>query len=154
MIETYISNIFDGNSKAYIYIWLSFKAKVVYVGMTNSSRGTLGRAAAHVQNNGTFRKRFIEEVGKSPENYDDFKLFSFELPKQTYFISVERSYREAVEYLVQKELQIVRGSFNFPYTVISWVRNSPRTGNSTVIKSANEIAQKFVYVYSQIDVNS
>ena len=147
MLATIISNIFDGKSKAYIYIWFSNKAKIIYVGMTNGSTGTLGRAASHVKTDGTLRKRFSENVGLNLEEYDDFILYSFKLPDYSYFTTIERSYREAVEYLVQKELQLNRVKFSTPYNVISWVRDSPRTSNSVVKKIANNIVTEFSQEY-------
>jgi hypothetical protein len=150
MINTYISNIFDGFNKAYIYIWLSKKHKAVYVGMTNSSSGTLGRAGSHISKRGTLRKRFLQKKGYSPNQVDDFILLTFILPQKQEFISTERSYREAVEYLVQKELLIIRGNLTPSFDVISWVRMSPRTGNSQVKKMANQIIDEFKTEYPSL----
>ncbi len=147
MIETYISNIFDGMNKSYIYLWVSKKQKVVYVGMTNSYAGTFGRAGAHVTKKGTLRKRFIEKKGFEINSVDDFRLFTYLLPNDYKYISVEKSYREAIEYLVQKELQIIRGNLNPTFDVISWVRQSPRTNNTEVKKIANEIVLEFIQCY-------
>lgn len=149
ILESFISNIFDGKSKAYIYIWFSNSAKVIYIGMTNSSSGTLGRAASHVKTDGTLRKRFKETVGLNLEAFNDFILYSFLLPNYPYFVTVERSYREAVEYLVQKDLQLLRNSFSSPYEVISWVRDSPRTNNAVVKKAAKQIVNEFSQEYSK-----
>jgi hypothetical protein len=147
MIETYISNIFDGQSKAYIYLWVSKTHKVVYVGMTNGYTGTLGRAGAHVDKNGTLRKRFEEYRGYQINAVSDFRLFSFLLPNNYQYISVEKSYREAIEYLVQKELILIRGDMNPNFDVISWVRESPRTNNSEVISIAKAIVSEFTSNY-------
>jgi hypothetical protein len=115
-IISHVSNCFDGVSKAYIYIWYSKKWRVVYVGQTNDIRGTLGRAISHVQENGTLRMRFEDTVGEALELADDLIMISFPLPSEREFISLETSYREAVEFLVQTELQKIRGNFvlDFP----------------------------------------
>lgn len=150
MIETYISSIFDGLGKAYIYLWVSKINKVIYVGMTNSRSGTLGRAGAHVQTKGTLRKRFLENNGLNIEKVKDFKLLTFRLPEKSEYTSVERSYREAVEYLVQKKLISIRGTLAPTFDVISWVRDSPRTNNFEVKLVAERIVDEFILAYSAL----
>jgi len=150
MIETKIQNIFDGYSKAYIYIWLSLRAQIIYIGMTNSITGTLGRAAQHVSANGTLRLNILKNIGTHMENYDDYILFSFLLPTQKEFISVERSYREGVEFLVQKQLRIANGQLPKSYSIVSRVRYSPRVENYIVKKLADEISTEFLRRYSDL----
>ncbi|MEM6734565.1 MAG: hypothetical protein AAF620_00725 [Bacteroidota bacterium] len=147
MIKTEIGNSFDGHNKAYVYIWLSKREQVVYVGMTNSYLGTLGRAYSHFSRKGQLRQRFIELKGYYINVSEDFTLFSFLLPQKREYIGVEKSYREAVEYLVQKRLQINRSRVNPSYDVISWVRISPRTSNSEVIRISDDIVSKFLAHY-------
>jgi hypothetical protein len=149
MLETSILGAFNGADQAYIYIWLSKKHKIVYVGMTNSYTGTIGRAGAHFNRKGTLRKRFVETRGYEVNDVDDILLLSFPLPKTREFTSVEKSYREAVEYLVQKELILLRGKLNPTFDVISWVRLSPRTGNSRIKKLAASIVNSFEANYSR-----
>src|SRR5690554_1395085 len=112
MIQTNVYNIHNGIGVAYIYIWVSKSYSILYVGMTNNSAGPIGRASGHFSSRGTFRKRFNEEKGIGVEKVEDMILLSFPLPKKQLFISVESSYRESVEYLVQKELQLLRGKLN------------------------------------------
>ena len=150
MIETFVSNIFLGVDQAYIYIWISKIHKAVYVGMTNDRVGTLGRASAHLNPNGTLRKQFLNSKGYPIDTTDDFKLLTFALPRKKEYCTVERSYREGVEYLVQKELLLIRGTLSPTFDVISWVRNSPRTGNAEVIATAKSIVARFVSEYSRL----
>ena len=147
MIQTFISTIFVGSNSAYIYIWVSKTHRVIYVGMTNGRIGTLGRASQHLDNNGTLRTNFIDSLGYSIDLTDDFILLSFKLPVKKEFISLERSYREAVEFLVQKQLEILRGRFAPTFQVISRIRKSPRLGNAVVKKSARRIVEQFIDVY-------
>lgn len=143
MVETFISNkIFNANS-AYIYIWFSKLYKVAYIGMTNNRVGTLGRATQHLDRNGTFRKRFEEHHGCSINMSDDLMLFSFLLPNNKEFITVETSYREAIEYLVQKDLTALKSTLKYPFEPVSKVRVSPRISNKIVRDIANEIVQRF-----------
>lgn len=68
-IWSFISSAFDGKN-AFIYLWISKKWKVIYVGQTNDRKGSFGRAFSHIQNNGTLRMRFEEEVGIKLEAAD------------------------------------------------------------------------------------
>lgn len=145
--KTEVGTIFNGFKQSYIYVWVSKQHRVVYVGMTNSRTGVLGRAVGHVGENGTLRKRVVENKGFPLEWIADFNVLSFPLPSERIYYSLERSYREAVEYLVQKELIKMRGKLIPSYDVISWVRNNPRTSNSDVIREANKIVIAFVNRY-------
>ena len=148
MITTRVFNIHNGIDTAYIYIWLSKTFSIIYIGMTNNSCGPIGRAQGHFNNKGTFRKRFLEETGLGVENVNDMILLSFSLPKDRVFISTESSYRESVEYLVMKELQLRRGSVSPSFDIISWHDRFPRrTSNSVVKKIANKITNDFISVF-------
>lgn len=148
MFKSYIHNTFNGVETAYIYIWLSKKHQLVYVGMTNGYAGTIGRANGHFNRYGTMRKRFLELKGYNVEKVDDFLLLSFPLPKKKKYTSVERSYREAIENLIQKELLKIRGSFVPSFDVISWVRDSKRTNNLEVKSIAQNIVRLFSINYN------
>lgn len=151
MITTYVYNIFNGVSQAYIYIWLSKQHKIIYVGMTNAYAGTIGRANGHFNERGTLRKRFLDSRGYDVEIVDDMILLSFPLPKKREFISEERSYREAVEYLVHKELLLKRGTVNPTFDLIAWVRDSPkRTQNSEIKRIAKTIVSQFLTEYNSL----
>jgi hypothetical protein len=151
MIQTNIYNIHNGIGVAYIYIWVSKTFSILYVGMTNNSAGPIGRASGHFSSKGTFRKRFIEEKGIGVEKVEDMILLSFPLPKKQLFISEESSYRESVEYLVQKELQLLRGKLIPSYDVVSWHERFPRrTANTEVKKVASEIVANFESVYNTL----
>lgn len=140
---TYVHDIFVGANRAYIYIWFSRVHEIIYVGMTNQRVGTLGRAAQHLDIKGTLRVRFEESLGYSIDKSIDLVLFTFPLPTQKEFITVEKSYREAVEYLVQKYLIELQGKLKYSYRVISWVRANERISNSQIISIANNIIREF-----------
>ncbi|TDG36073.1 hypothetical protein EZJ43_10340 [Pedobacter changchengzhani] len=149
MIISNIYNIHNGIDTAYIYIWISKAFKIIYIGMTNNSVGPIGRAEGHFNSKGTFRKRFLEETGLGIELASDMVLLSFPLPKKREYTGVESSYRESVEYLVMKELQLQRGILNPNYDVVSWHDRYPRrTSNTEVLSLAKNIANSFVLNYS------
>lgn len=151
MIQSNIYNVHNGIDTAYIYIWISKFYQIVYIGMTNNSSGPIGRANGHFNSKGTFRKRFLEEKGFGIENVFDMTLLSFPLPKKRIYTSEESSYRESVEYLVEKNLQYIRGAFSPSFDIISWHDRFPRrTKNSEVKKLANSIVHSFSLKYTTI----
>ncbi|WP_169314489.1 GIY-YIG nuclease family protein [Halobacteroides halobius] len=149
-IVTSVSTIFNGNQKAYIYILVSKKWEAVYVGQTNDALGTLGRLSSHMQPNGAFRKNFENKIGIGLEKANDVMLLSFVLPSKSEFINAGSSYREAVEYLVQKELQIIRGNLDPSFKVISNVRYIDLASKSIVKKCARKIVNKFKEKYEYL----
>ncbi len=144
MIQTNVYNVHNGIDTAYIYIWLSKTHAVIYIGMTNNSSGPIGRAHGHFSAKGTFRKRFLQQAGIGVEKIQDMILLSFPLPQKRLYTSEESSYRESVEYLVQKELQLLRGRLTPSYDIVSWHDRFPRrTSNSEVKKVASNIVHLF-----------
>jgi hypothetical protein len=151
MIQTNVYNAHNGIDTAYVYIWISKSYKVIYIGMTNNSSGPIGRAQGHFNSKGTFRKRFLQERGLGIEKALDMILLSFPLPKKRLYISEENSYRESVEYLVMKELQLRRGTLTPSYDIISWHDRFPRrTRNSEVRKIAIDIVTAFSSSYNTL----
>lgn len=135
--------------RAYIYLWVSKEMRVVYVGQTNEKNAVIGRAIGHISENGTLRKRCFEE-GLVLENIDDFMLLSYELPNEKRFISVESSFRLAVEYLVQVKLHEVRAKLNPIFKIISKVTYTDCASDNNIIKIADDIVTDFVNIYKQI----
>lgn len=144
-----ISSCFDGGL-AYIYLWISKDWGVIYVGQTNDKSGTIGRAYGHIQNNGTLRVRFEDEVGTKLENARDLVLLSYPLPSQREFVSTESSYREAVEYLVQIKLRDIRASVHPSFNLISKIRTTSRSSNVTLSTYADAIVKHFQEVYPSL----
>lgn len=147
--SSFISTVFDGVDKGYIYIWYSITQELVYVGQTASQQGVLGRAVQHVQRNpdGTLRKNAEAKMGLTLEGIPDLTLSSFLLPRNREFVSTDKAYREAVEYLVQIGLLENRSKLSNPFTVISWVRSNDRTNIKMVVECANSIVAHFLHEY-------
>ncbi len=148
-IWSLVSSAFDGTN-AFIYLWISKKCRVIYVGQTNDKRGSFGRAFGHIRDNGTLRTRFEEEVGIKLEAADDLILVSYPLPKEPKFTGEESSYREAIEYLVQINLRDIRGDVQPKFCLISNVRTMERASNISIKKYADEIINDFLINYSKL----
>lgn len=149
-IKSYISTIFDGTGKSYIYLWASKLERVVYVGQTNERLGTLGRGFAHLQIDGTLRCRCLTRVGVDVKDLNDLTLLSYLLPQTPEFLGVETSYRLAVEYLVQTKLLERRGTVNPVFRIVSNVLPTARTRNSDVIALLEEIVADFLVYYAKM----
>ena len=149
-IKSFISTIFNGSSRAYIYIWISKAERFIYVGQTNERFGTFGRGYAQIQPSGTLRIRCLERVGLELELVDDLHLVSFPLPSTNEFISNESSFRLAVEYLVQSGLHEAKKDVSPSFKIISKVATTGHTTNSTVKKIASDIVLEFKNCYNEI----
>jgi hypothetical protein len=149
-IWSFISSCFDGATTAYIYLWISKKWQVIYVGQTSDRWGSFGRAYGHIQEQGTFRCRF-EEIGIATlEEANDLVLVSYPLPQRPEFTGIESSYREAVEYLVQIGLRDIRGAVSPGFNLVSRVRATDRVSNSQIQRYAEEIVLDFQAKYPTI----
>jgi hypothetical protein len=146
-VRTQVADIFNGLDRSYVYIWLSKAAQAVYVGQTAGRSGSFGRGYAHFCPRGQLRRRLDRKLGVAPEDFDDFLLTSYLLPPGQEFIGPESSYREAVEYLVQTNLQLLRGGVMPGFRIISWVRANDRTSDLNVQLLAQQIADDFIQYY-------
>ena len=149
-IWTYISTCFDGAGTAYVYLWISKKWQVVYVGQTNNVIGTIGRACGHLVPGGTLRYRFEEEVGVRLEEADDLFLVSYALPQEPEYTGEESSYREAIEYQVLYKLTFIRGQLRPTFKLISENRYNGRAANPLIEKYAEAIVSDFQTNYPSL----
>ena len=149
-IWTFISNCFDGAGTAYVYLWISKKWRVVYVGQTNNAIGTIGRAYGHLGSGGTLRYLFEDVVGVRLEEADDLFLVSYALPQEAEYIGEESSYREAIEYLVLYKLTFIRGQLEPTFKLISGNRYSSRASIPRVERYAEAIVNDFQANYTAL----
>jgi hypothetical protein len=147
-IWSYLSNCFEGRGTAYIYLLISKKWRIVYVGQTNNTLGTVGRIYGHLGIFGTFRLRFEELTGVGLEEADDLFLISYALPQMPEYTGEESSYREAVEYQVLYQLTFLRSELAPAFRLISVNRYNDRVPNSSVEKCAELIVNDFKAKYA------
>jgi hypothetical protein len=145
---SYLSSCFIGADRGYIYVLYSKNQHALYVGQTNDRAGTIGRLNAHISINGTFRIRLLEKEGVGLDEIDDLHMFSFSLPKDPRFTGLDRSYREGVEYLVQKHLHSVRGSLRPFMRIVSNVEYNDTAQLTLVQSTALEVFNEFLRTFS------
>lgn len=136
-----------GRGMAYIYILCSKRNHVVYVGQTNARGGVLTRLGGHLDHNGTFRKRLSESLLVDVEELDDLEVFAFALPPLPQYTSLDETYREGVEYGVQKRLQTLRAQWQPYFQIVSNVTAPDTTGLPEVIRLSQQIVTELERLY-------
>lgn len=144
---SFIGGSFVGSGHGYIYILYSKTHHSLYVGQTNDQCGIVGRLHAHVNYNGTFRMRLLERGGINLDDVDDLHVFSYCLPRDPRYIGIDRTYREGVEYLVQKLLHTVRGRINPFMHIVSHVEYNDSAQLTFVRSIAQEIFDAFLNTF-------
>lgn len=119
---TYLGCSFDGRDAAFLYVWFSVQERFFYVGQSNNRLGSFGRAGQHISSGGTLRARVEGEYGIPLEDVGDLALLSFRLPSLPDLTSVESSYREGVEFLVQRGINERRLELGRGFRVVSVIR--------------------------------
>ena len=117
--------------KASIYFIYSKKHHFIYVGQTFGKGGVLGRLTHHLC--AGEHSSFIRRLNKGLEGIfpeiDDLCVVYYALGDDDRFNNLESSYREGVEYLVQKELRKRLIGYRPWLKIISWVRYNPTANN-------------------------
>ena len=141
-----IGNSFWGPPSSYIYLLYSKKYNIIYVGQTCEQNGALGRLCGHLANNGTFRSK-VYETGYNIDEISDLSLCVYRLPNVAYFSSAERTYREGVEFLVQKRLRDISGELSPYLKVVSWVKYNDSASLPEIKKVAKSVIEEFIGLY-------
>lgn len=134
---------------AYIYIWISKEYRIAYVGQTHAKAGVVARAFQHVKPGGTLRSK-VEKLGIDWDEVNDWYVLSFPLPSEPEFLSLESSFRLAVEYLVQVKLYQVQNQMNPRLRILSNVTCTPQTNLNYIIGLADKIVSDFLESYRKL----
>ena len=145
-----LGRTFAGRGMAYIYILCSRRCHVLYVGQTNARGGVLTRLGGHVDHNGTFRKRLSDSMTMDVEDIEDLEVFAFALPALPQYTSLDETYREGVEYGVQKRLQSVRSDWQPYFQIVSNVTAPDTTGLPDVIHLSQQIVAELERLYHTV----
>lgn len=139
-----LGRILAGHDLAYIYVAVSKRNHVMYVGQTNQCGGPLRRFGQHIGSgaNATFRHNLWKYDGTDIEDLDDLELYALALPNEPPYISMDRSCREGVEYLLQKRLQSEGARWKPYFDVVSEI-TAPST---TTLPEVQELSNQFFSV--------
>ena len=114
--------------------------------MTLDRRGILGRWSDHLSrdaNESSFRRRLEQRDEDVWARLSDLKILWSALESKPEFLSVETSYREGVEYLVQRRLRSEVFGANLPYRIVSQVRSNRTVSLALVQTSADHVLAYF-----------
>lgn len=123
-----------------MYCGYSKKVGAAYIGMTVGRNGIFGRWGDHLGRaleKSSFQRRLHEFDDSAWGRMNDLVIFWAEMGEEEQFLTVETSHREAVEYLVQRQLRIALAQGKPPLTVISKVRSN-RTVQLPLVQRAAE----------------
>ncbi|NJQ04096.1 hypothetical protein [Streptomyces lonarensis] len=114
--------------------------------MTMGRNGIFGRWGDHLGRaleRSSFRRRLYEFDEDAWDRMDDLAIFWAEMGEQQEFVTVETLHREAVEYLVQRELREIVALGDPPLRVISKVRSNRAVQLPMVRQGAGRIVAQF-----------
>jgi hypothetical protein len=114
--------------------------------MTMGRNGIFGRWGDHLGRaleRSSFRRRLHEFDEGAWYRIDDLSIFWADMGERQEFVTVETLHREAVEYLVQRELREIVAMGDPPLRVISKVRSNRAVQLPMVRESANRIVTQF-----------
>lgn len=125
---------------------------IVYVGQTLDKRGVMGRWVDHLsrRESSSFFCRLSDIDEDAFDRIADLRILAWDLGDNRSFATVETSHREAVEYLVQKELWTFCGDLDPWLKPISKVRASAAVERDFVRDKAGEIVAEFRSYYESL----
>ena len=142
-----VGRAFVGRDLPYIYILCSKSHHVLYVGQTNVRGGVLARLGAHLDTNGTFRARLLQTLDVAVEEITDLQVWAFALPSAPRFSSKDETYREGVEFRIQKRLQTLRAEWIPFFRIVSNVTAPVTTEFPEVQALATQILVELEQLY-------
>lgn len=142
-----ILNTIDVNSsnvavrRPQIYIICVMKPKpLVYVGQTCQKNGVLGRFFQHMSG-GTLTE-IMHENGIY--EFEDISVTAVDLSEYEIFADIYSRKREALEFLIQREMKAAGCKTAMPFRVISRVYYNGEVSNHTIEKLAKQIVKDII----------
>lgn len=127
--------------KPQVYIICVMKPEpVVYIGQTCQKNGVLGRFFQHMSG-GTLTKIMW---GNGIHEFEDVSVIAFDLSEYGIFEDVYSRKREALEFLIQREMKVVGCKSFIPFKVISKVYYNGEVTNPQIEKYAKQIMKKVI----------
>lgn len=149
VLEISIPNIAIARHRGYVYSVYArgLNFSVLYIGQTALREGALGRLSQHLGdgNANTFLQRLRDyevRANLSLTGFEGVEFATVPLSQRQEFQGKTRSYREAVEYLVQTQLNQHQRSLGI--TIISTVRKSGYCDIDFVEREASSVARELL----------
>lgn len=149
-----ILNTIDINSskvavrKPQIYIICVMQPKpVVYVGQTCQRNGILGRFLQHMIPGGTLMNIMWED---EIYEFEDISVIAVDLSEYGIFNDVYSRKREALEFIIQREMKVEGCKSSIPFKVISNVYYNSEVTNHRLDELAKQIVK---YIINRVPFN-
>lgn len=138
-------------SRPAIYFIFSKVHRYLYIGQTYDKGGVLSRLRHHLcdEDNSSFLRRLEEDIGEPRDSLRDLYVACYFL-KGKQFWSYETSYREGVEFCVQKLVYERQAGFSQCFKVISFVRTNKTSDFAFVQNEALQAVRVFQDVLERI----
>jgi hypothetical protein len=155
LLEINVGSVSVSRCRPYVYLGFSCAEHIVYVGQTLDKRGFLGRWTDHLarRDRSSFFCRLAEHDEDAFDRITDLRVLAWDLGDNRPFATIETSHREAVEYLVQKELWGFCGELDPWLRPISKVRASAAVERDFVRDKAAEIVTEFRSYYKDLEAS-
>lgn len=142
-----ILNTIDVNSsnvavrKPQIYVICVLKPEpIVYVGQTCQKNGVIGRFFQHMTG-GTLTEIMLKN---GIDEFEEVSVIAVDLSEYSVFDDVYSRKREALEFLVQREMKVEGCKTLIPFKVVSTVYYNGEVSNYNVEKLAKEIVKNII----------
>lgn len=131
---------------AYIYVIYAPGFNCIYVGQTRGKYGAIGRLAQHISNSygNTFKQKIQNYFNLEEPSLGHIEFTAYRLPERQEFLSEATDFREAVEYMIQKNLIYLLTSNHMKIGCVSRVKGNTYQKRDFVVQES-EIASKFFF---------
>lgn len=127
--------------KPQIYIISIMKPEpLVYVGQTCQKNGVLGRFYQHMSG-GTLTEIMSEN---GIREFEDVSVLAIDLSEYSIFDDVYSRKREALEFLIQREMKVEGCKTPVPFKVVSRVYHNGEVSNHKIEKLAKRIVKNII----------
>ncbi|MBK6709673.1 MAG: hypothetical protein IPG51_04920 [Chloroflexi bacterium] len=131
---------------AYIYVIYAPQFNCIYVGQTRGNYGAMGRLAQHISDSygNTFKQKVQRYFDLEEPILGHLEFAAYRLPERQEFLSAATDFREAIEYLIQKNLILMTSRIQMKVGCVSRVKSNAYQ-KQDFIKAEGEIASEFFF---------
>ena len=114
---------------------------IVYVGQTCQKNGVLGRFFQHMTPGGTLTEIMLEN---EIYEFEDISVVAVDLSEYGIFNDVYSRKREALEFIIQREMKVEGCKSSIPFKVVSRVYHNSEVANHRLDKLAKQIVKNII----------